>query len=127
MVLPILLLQKPSSTSKEKNHSEILAKRIEKLKNGGLEETISESRNIQRNLRPRKINGNLSKSFAKLLMHGKMNAALRLLSDEQSSGVLELSENVIYALKKKQPHPASIKHDSFLYGPLGNNKKFTFH
>ena len=92
-----------------------------------MEEIISESRNIQRNLRPRKINGNLSKSFAKLMMHGKVKAALRLLSNEQSGGVLELSENVINALEEKHPHPASIKHDSFLYGPLENNKKFTFH
>ena len=40
-----------------------------------------------------------------------MNAALRLLSDEQSSGVLDLSEDIINVLKEKHPLPADIKLD----------------
>ena len=82
-------------------------------------------RNIQRNLRPRKINGNLSKSFAKLMMEGRVNVALRLLSDEQSSGVLDLSEDIVNVLKEKHPLPADVKPDSLLYGPLENRNNFT--
>ena len=44
-----------------------------------------------------------AKSFAKLMMEGKVNAALRVLDEEQSGGVLPLSEAVLKDLQNKHP------------------------
>ena len=43
------------------------------------------------------------KIFAKLVLEGKVNAAIRLLDDDSSSGVLPLSAEVIKTLRQKHP------------------------
>jgi hypothetical protein len=103
LILPNLLLQKPSSSLKEKEHSQALNRRIEWLRNGELQRILTECRNIQDNLRETKRNPNLSKTFANLVMQGKINAALRLLEDDSSVGVLPLSDEVMKSLRKKLP------------------------
>lgn len=103
LILPNLLLQKPSSSLKEKEHSQALNRRIEWLRNGELQRILTECRNIQDNLRQTKRNPNLSKTFANLVMQGKINAALRLLEDDSSVGVLPLSDEVMKSLRKKLP------------------------
>ena len=120
MVLPILLLQKPFSSSKARDNSEALAKRIDNLKKGNLDQIISECKRIQRNMKKKKQSGNFSKAFAKLMMKGKVNAALRLLSDEQGNGVLQLNDDILQGLKEKHPFPMQIKADSLLNGPIQN-------
>ena len=43
------------------------------------------------------------KIFAKLVLEGKVNAAIRLLDDDSSSGVLPLSADVIKTYVKSTP------------------------
>ena len=98
MVLPILLLQKPANCSKAKDHCAVLNRRIESLKGGNLEEIILECKSIQGHLKLRKNNQNYMKTFAKLMMQGKVNAPLRFLSEQKGSGVLQLTESVLSGL-----------------------------
>ena len=45
----------------------------------------------------------LAKSFAKLVLEGKINAAMKLLDPSDGSGVLPLSQSTINELKRKYP------------------------
>jgi len=45
-----------------------------------------------------------AKIFAKLVMEGKINSALRYLSEEDCGGVLLLSEHVMRQLMNKHPN-----------------------
>ena len=60
----------------------------------------------------------ISKVFARLVMQGKLSAAIKILDREISSGVLTLSPAVLEELKKKHPPAADIEEESLLYGPL---------
>ena len=120
LTLPMILLQKPSASSKAKDHSQALIRRMEWFKNGDYSRLLSECRNIQRQLRPKKSTANMSKTFAKLVMQGKINAALRFLSDESYGGVLPLSEEVLQSLRDKHPSQAEMKPNSLLYGPIAD-------
>ena len=61
MILPIILLQKPSATSKAKNHSDALLRRIDWFNNGNIERLAAECRDIQYRLRPRKRQEDISR------------------------------------------------------------------
>ena len=89
MIMPSLLLQKPSFKSKSKQRSECLAIRIELWVNGDFNRLLIESRTIQSTLLASKkfrTPEQTAKSFAKLMMEGKVNVALRVLDEEQSGG-----------------------------------------
>ena len=58
-----------------------------------------------------------SRIFAKLIMEGKVSAALKFL-DSESSGVLTCSDEVLKELKSKHPDEASIQENSLLNGPI---------
>jgi hypothetical protein len=45
----------------------------------------------------------LSKTFASLMLRGKVNAALRLLDHQSAGGVLPLSDDIYEDLRKKHP------------------------
>ena len=93
-VLPILLLQKPSSTSKSKDHNECLKRRLALWKDGNLLELVREGRTIQHRLRnnrkPLSSNAEqqLSRTFSRLMFEGKTHAAIQLLSDGGKGGFL---------------------------------------
>ena len=120
MTLPMILLQKPSASSKAKDHPQALVRRMDGLKIGDFSLLLSECRNIQQQLQPKKSTANFSKAFAKLMFQGKINAALRLLSDKTCRGVLPLSEEVFQSLREKYPSPAEIKSDSLLHDPIAD-------
>ena len=118
MTLPMILLQKPSSRSKAKENSMSLLRRIEWFQNGNFDRLLAECREIQRNLKPRRSSENISKTFAKLMLQGKVHAALRFLSEEANGAVLPLSDEVIEALSEKHPSPADIQPNSLLFVPV---------
>lgn len=97
IVLPILLLQKPSSKSKAKEHSNCLERRLRTWLDGDLNDLVSEGRTIQRRI-PKSYPGDgqkrLARSFANLMFEGKTKAAIRLLTEDVKGGVLRLSDNV---------------------------------
>lgn len=97
MVLPTLILQKPSPRSKTKEHAECMLRRLEMWRNGDLSLLFREIKTIQHKFVSSKKERSFedtSRIFSKLVMEGKLSAALKFLEKESSSGVLSLSENV---------------------------------
>ena len=120
MILPTLMLQKPSPRSKAKEHSESLVRRITLWRKGDIGELMREIRHIQSKINTSKKQRtveDISRIFAKLIMEGKVSAAIKFL-DRESSGVLQCSESVLKELKEKHPDESSVKDNSLLYGPL---------
>ena len=60
----------------------------------------------------------VSRIFAKLIMEGKVSAAIEFLSENNDSGVLPTNDETIRELQAKHPSPATIQPDGFLQGPL---------
>ena len=52
------------------------------------------------------------------MSEGKISAALKLLDNTSSSGLLTLTEDVMTQLKKKHPEPAPIIEGPLLRGPI---------
>ena len=88
-----------------------LARRLQLWEQGYFDELLRECRTIQATLTAtRKFsNEQLSKTFTCLIFRGKVNAALRLLDDQSSGGVLPLNDEVYQDLRRK--HPAAKKED----------------
>lgn len=121
IVLPALILQKPSSTSKSKEHSGAIERRLKLCRKGDLSTLMQEIRFIQSRFNSsRKATSmeDISKVFARLVMKGKLSATIKGLDREISSGVLTLSPAVLEELRKKHPPAADIEEESLLYGPL---------
>ena len=121
MSLPTLILQKPSPKSKAKEHSECIVRRLTLWKNGDLELLMKETKLLQKKFisskRPRKTE-DISRIFAKLIMEGKVNAALKFLDTETSKGILSLSDEVLKELTEKHPEAAPICDETLLFGPI---------
>ncbi|MDA8002339.1 MAG: reverse transcriptase domain-containing protein, partial [Alphaproteobacteria bacterium] len=92
MVLPPLILQKPSSQSKAKDHAHCIERRMKLWLEGELDKLLEEVRAIQSRLPVTRTDAKKSTStarrFAELMMEGKVHAATRLLdnSGEARSG-----------------------------------------
>ena len=110
MVLPSVILQKPSATSKTKEHSVAIERRLALWRQGDLNMLMKEIRFIQNRFvnskRARSVE-DISRMFAKLVFQGKLTAAIKLLDKENSSGLLNLSDEVLAQLKEKHPGPGS--------------------
>ena len=94
MVLPTLILQKASATSKSKEHSAAIERRLALWKQGDLDLLLKEVRFIQGkfvNSKKARTVEDVSKVFSKLVLQGKLSAAMKLLDNESSSGLLDLS------------------------------------
>ena len=61
---------------------------------------------------------NKARIFAKLFMEGQINSALRYLSEDDSGGVLPLTDDVVRQLKEKHPDAQRAKLGSLLFGPM---------
>ena len=122
MTLPCLLLQKPSKNSKAKDHIKKLEERLRLLNEGNIIDIIQESRTIQNpfcnSISKKCTHEDSTRSFAKLMWEGKINAALKMLSKDYENGVLQLDEKVLKDLKLKHSAPAEVKKDSLLHGPM---------
>ena len=97
IILQVLVLQKPSRTSKTREHISHLKRRMALWKAGNLNEILLEERSIQKHLpKSGKYRDKvaLAKSFQNLMSHGKVNKALRQLSPNLHGGVLGLDEPI---------------------------------
>ena len=111
--MPSLLLQKPSKTSKAKDHVRSLERRLDLWNKGELMELLFEGTTIQRNLKTvntRKSVSSISKKFTEQMSKGNINAAIKLLSSNMENGIVPLNENTIKQLIQK--HPKSKKADA---------------
>ena len=122
MTLPALILQKPSKNSKSKEHTSCVKRRLELWKKGDIISLLKEVKKIQSKFKKKggkeRSPGEVAKLFARLVMHGKIGAALKLLDKEGCIGVHTLSEDVIRDLKSKHPEPAVASFNSLIKGPL---------
>ena len=94
-VAPILLLQKPSRTSKSKDHMTHLQRRLDLWHKGELQALLNEGRCIQKHLRiglRRSDDEAIAKTFRDLVLNGKVRDALHFLSRKTNGGVLQLDE-----------------------------------
>ena len=98
MVMPVLLLQKPHPKSKAKEHIVHLNRRLKQRMNGDIIDLPVEGRVIQQRLgrqhRQRSCE-HTARIFAKLMIKGKVRAALWLISEDQSRGNLYLDSHVL--------------------------------
>ncbi len=112
-------LQKPGPKSKAKDHKECLKKRIVLWKNGEIDKLLNEGRIIQSRIGKGKKSEpiNRAKIFAKLVMEGQINSAMRFLNDDISGGVLPLTDDVMLQLREKHPEAQPAKSRVLLRGP----------
>ena len=86
-IMPNLLLQKPSKTSKAKDHLKALGERTDLWSNGNIDELLFEGETIQSSFHhintPKKI-GELSKKFTLLMEKGKRNEEVLLRGEKAS-------------------------------------------
>ena len=61
-----------------------------------------------------------------MILSGKVNAALRLLSDTDRTGILPTSKQTIDFLKEKHPVCASKYDDLLLHDPEELNEKYAY-
>ena len=94
MVMPALLLQKPHPRSKARDHVVHLERRLQLWLDGRLDELLKEGRTIQRQLlrNPPKQQEDTARVFAKLMMEGKVRAALRIVTGSCGGGLLPLDQ-----------------------------------
>ena len=120
MILPCLLLQKPSRTSKAKEHLKKLEERLTLWKDGHIEVLLNEGLKIQQRLTTskRRTSDDVSRAFAKLILEGKINAALKMISEEASNGVLDLDDKTMADLRKKHPAPSPVSEGSLIQEDL---------
>ena len=81
-VIPALLLEKPSSKSKARNHLIALERQLKLCNEGNINELLDESKEIQKKLPSTNNPMNLQKmsmKFKHLMQKGNVNGALKLL------------------------------------------------
>ena len=99
MVMPALMLQKPHSRSKAKEPAKHLERRLQLWVKGEIESLVNEGRTIQHQFaqdcrKHRRSTQPVARTFAKLMMEGKVRAALRLIAEGNSGGPLSLDSHV---------------------------------
>ena len=116
LALPLLhifipmMLQKPSSKSKAKDHAKYLKERLIKWSGGFLEEVMKEAREIQKRLHQQATGKQRAKSklFCNLMLMGKVSQACKLINNSDSTiGVHAMTDEVMNTLRMK--HPAGTR------------------
>ena len=130
MIMPALLLQKPSRKSTAKQHGEYLKRRLKLWKEGKFDELMIETNAIQdavnRMTRKDESDEHIAKTFSKLMLQGKVNAAMRLLDKQESLGVAELTEATLNDLRKLHPEAQPATEDTLMKGPKPYFDKILF-
>ena len=115
MVIPSLLLQKPSISSKSKEHAILLKKRLLIWQKGDIMDLLNESTTIQQRLfksLPKNSTQAISKKFSSLMKQGKVNAAVKLLTSNMQSGILPLTDETMVLLHSKHPEPSPLNEEA---------------
>ena len=122
------MLQKPHKKSKDKDHKVFLGNRLKLLEQVEFTALLQECNTIQTQLhkyhvKKKKVSPSLPCDFSKLMFQGKVERAIRLLSDKEEKGLLGLSDiitdetqskSVWDILKEKHPPAQMINHDSIV-------------
>ena len=101
-VMPALLLQKPHPKSKAKKHTASLNRRLKQWIDGDISGLLEEGRAIQHHLvrqYKQRSSEHTARIFAKLMMKGKVRAALGIIS-EDNGGIATLTLMILRLLEK---------------------------
>ena len=112
-----LMLQKPSRTSKNRDHIKYLKERLIKWKNGEFQALFNESDAIQKRMlqsTPRKQE-DIVKVFTRLMLMGKIGAALKWVTDNNAQA-LKMTPEVVKVLQSKHPAAAPISSTEVISG-----------
>ena len=112
-----LMLQKPSSKSKAKDHCKYLEKRLKLWTEGDLCSIMAENREIQRKLRlsQEKKKESKERAFCRLMFQGKISAAMKFIDSENDMrGVHSLTDELKKLLLEKHPKAKEASDDILL-------------
>ena len=112
-----LMLQKPSSKSKARDHVKYLEKRLKYWQAGDLDSLLAEKREIQKKLKQTqdKKKESKEKSFCRLMLLGKLSQAAKFVdSKNETQGVHSLTDEIKQLLLKKHPKGRSASEDIHL-------------
>ena len=126
-VMSVLLLQRPFRSSKPRDHSACLERRMSIWKKGDIKSLLTEGLSLQKRLPKLSTpsnESNLARTFSRLMFQGKTNAALQLLSQHGKGGILRAEEminagdgsqkRVLDILRSKHPPAQPISQDALL-------------
>ena len=132
MTMPALLLQKPHSKSKTRDHITCLSRRLTLWQNGDIAQLVMEGNLIQGHLHSptgahkKNSDDRIAHTFSKLMMEGRVRAAIRLLANNAHAGLLSLNEKISDdpsgktvkdILEEKHPDAAPAHPDAILMSP----------
>jgi hypothetical protein len=119
-IMSHLILQKPHAKVKCKEVKLHFDRRMDLWRSGRIDELLVEARLLQSRLEERcqrfKGDDDLTRTFTNLMLQGKVNAAIRLLSENSKGGVLPLSPEVHALLQQQHPLAEGINEESLLSG-----------
>lgn len=126
-LLPCLILQLPASRRVAAKRK-AMARRLEMWRAGSIEDLLKEGRAIQERLQINKgVTTGWKKGFVRLMLSGRSSAAMRLLRNGSSKGVLSLEESlkgesVRDILYKKHPAPTAANSECLESTPLPRSR-----
>ena len=106
--MPALLLQKPCYKSKANLHSECLQRRLNLWFAGDFDSLVIEARTLQAKMPNFNSTGSPGQIVCKIIVKGKVHAAIRMLDDENSGGILNLTDQTLQS-QVKTPRLCSIE------------------
>ena len=105
-----LLLQKPGKRSKPFEECEALKRRLQLWRDGDFDSLVRECKAIQSKIPTSSNHQNSRKSFSRLMLQGRVAAALRVLNTSPSAP-LQPSPEVIEGLRAKHPPAQPLNRD----------------
>ena len=117
LVMPSLLLQKPSQKSRSREHLKSLERRMDLLTSGEILDLLHEGETTRKGLRlsntPSTV-ADISKNFTREMHEGNVTNAMKLLTDNKQNGILPLNQKILNLLKQKYPQGKKAELDVLL-------------
>ena len=117
MIMPCLLLQKPSKYSKAKDHIKALERRLKLWTDGILAELLKEGESIQSSFKHVNVAQTitqLSKKFVEQMQKGDFDSAIKLITNNMQIGILPQTDTTLTLLKQKHPKSAPTTEEVLL-------------
>ena len=116
--MQVLLLQKPTKTSKAEDHMQCLEKRLERWKKGDIANLLAKGRCIQAHLPSggaKESPESISRAFSRMMFQGNVSGALNFLSRKSSGAPLKLG----VIIQSKEGEEVSVRDALTALHPVG--------
>jgi len=120
-IMPALLLQKPSKTSKSKDHVNALQRRLKLWEKGEFVTLLHEAEALQKRLpkvTSKRDTDTLSRMFKEQMQKGNINTAIKLMTNNMEGGILPINDETLDLLRTKHPRGKEVNENFLLQGPL---------